>query len=107
MANAIESGVLICATMVGVESKPWKSDPNKFNHAMIVTKEFKDQHGLINNEKFQVEIPQERLIELRKLAEESTGKRFIFPVVISVQSKNVANPFVKYRITKDAPVRAA
>lgn len=103
----MNNGIFIQGEFLQLKSEPWKKDPTKFNHRLILINTFEDQDGCPQTDKFMVDITPEDLPILQQQAPRITGKSVIVPVVVSARAYGGREPFISYYMPKGSKILLA
>ncbi|MFT5298158.1 MAG: hypothetical protein ACI9YH_004205 [Colwellia sp.] len=77
--NTIKNGFQAVGIMHGFQSDPWRNDPSKFNHRILLANPFLDGNGFQQTEVMSIDIAHDDVHRVQQLANELKGKRVILP----------------------------
>ena len=77
--NKIQNGYQVVGIMHGFQSEPWRNDPTKFNHKLLLTNPYLDGHGFQQTEVMSIDIAHDDVQRVQQIANEFKGKQVIFP----------------------------
>ena len=75
----IENGFQAVGIMHGFQSEPWRNDPTKFNHRILLTNPYLDGNGFQQTEVMSIDIPHDDVNRVQQLANTLKGKQVILP----------------------------
>jgi len=98
-------GLFFIGLLEGYASKPWRSDPNKFNHKIGVSRQTTDDYGQVKTETQDIEVygDQPTLQKIQDFANKNVGKLVRVPVFAAAMNGQ-SGAWLKYTIRKDSPI---
>lgn len=75
----LQNGFQAIGIMNGFQSIPWKNDPSKFNHRLLLANPYLDGNGFNQTEVISVDVSHEDVQRVQRLADELKGKQVILP----------------------------
>lgn len=76
---AIQNGFQAVGIMHGFKSEPWRNDPTKFNHRILLTNPFLDGNGFQQTEVMSIDIAHDDVTRIQQLANDLKGQKVILP----------------------------
>jgi hypothetical protein len=77
--NTVQNGFQAVGIMHGFQSEPWRNDPTKFNHRILLANPFLDSNGFNQTEVISIDIAHDDVRRVQQLANELKGKQVILP----------------------------
>ncbi len=77
--NTVQNGFQAVGIMHGFQSEPWRNDPTKFNHRILLANPFLDGNGFQQTEVLSIDIAHDDVQRVQQLANELKGKQVILP----------------------------
>lgn len=77
--SLIQNGFQIVGMMHGFKSEPWRNDPTKFNHRILLANPFLDGNGFQQTEVLTVDVAHDDVERVQQLASQLKGKQVILP----------------------------
>jgi hypothetical protein len=96
----MNNGFFVVGMFHSVVSEPWRNDPTKFNHRLIVTNQYKDGLGMPQTEVIRVDISADDLPVLQQQAPRVQGKQVMVPVVCSARTGGRDGAWLAVRMPK-------
>lgn len=103
----MNNGIFVQGEFLQLKSEPWKKDPTKFNHRLILVDTFQDQDDCPQTNKYMIDVTPEDLPIIQQQAPRLVGKVVIVPVVASARAYGGREPFISYRMPKDTKIMLA
>lgn len=75
--NTIQNGFQAVGIMHGFQSEPWRNDPTKFNHRILLSNPFLDGNGFQQTEVMSIDVAHDDVQRVQGLANEYKGKQVI------------------------------
>jgi hypothetical protein len=77
--SLIQNGFQAIGIMHGFQSEPWRNEPTKFNHKILLSNPYLDGNGFQQTEVISIDIAHDDVQRVQKLANELQGKQVILP----------------------------
>ena len=103
----MNNGLNVVGTFLQLKSEPWKKDPSRFNHRMVITNEYQDQDGCPQTDKYLIEVLDQDLPLIQQQAPRIQGKQVIVPVVANARQFGTGSPFISMFMPKGARILMA
>lgn len=101
----MNNGFFVVGQFHSVVSEPWSSDPNKFNHRLVVTNQYEDRFGMPQTEVITVDISPDDLNILQQQAPRAAGKQVMVPVVCSARQGGRNGAWLSVRMPKGSKLQ--
>lgn len=77
--SMVQNGFQAVGIMHGFQSEPWRNEPTKFNHRILLANPFLDSNGFQQTEVMSIDISHDDVQRVQQLANELKGKQVILP----------------------------
>lgn len=94
------NGNYLIGVMQGFESKPWATDPTKFNHKLFIVNQFEDRFGNIQSNYDALNINPEDVQRVQQIANSMNGKQVIVPVIYQAKKGGKDGAWLDSRLPK-------
>ena len=74
-ASITQNGFQAVGIILGFKSEPWRNDPTKFNHRILLANPFLDGNGFQQTEVMSIDITHDDVQRLQQLTNEFKGKQ--------------------------------
>lgn len=104
--KTLEFGTYAIGILTQLESTPWKNDPSKHNHHIVLSQPYQDKYGNQQTEVLRIEVFQDDFNAISSQMAQLTGKQVVVParfqhkkfnnnswLAVSMPSHSIIYPF--------------
>lgn len=76
----IENGLYVVGVVQGFVSEPWRNDKTKFNHRLVIRRDYQDRYGNPAQDYENIDVMNDDVQRIQAFAAENKDKRVMCPV---------------------------
>ena len=80
MSVQVQNGEYVVGVLQELKTEPWRNDPSKVNHKLIVTNPYNDSYGNPQTEVKTIDVSGESLSYLNDFIAKNKGQRVMIPI---------------------------